>query len=443
MKNVRQCWTAALFILIFSWLMMDTAFADGGSEKLKKRIDQAAPGETVLLPPGEYEGPLRLVKPVILKAEHPGTAVLTRKTDEPALRIEADGVTVSGLQIADDQVWKSPAVWVEGDRVKLDGLTVRAGSTGIALREANDGEISNSLVEWNGELSIPLFDRGNGIDLYKSPRGRVIGNTVRNVYDAIYIESSDETSVIENRVEHSRYGVHFMYSNQAVIRGNTGEMNITGAMIMTVRGAVLSDNAFAKQSENVHSQGILLYDAHESAVLRNAVEGNRVGLYIEESNGNRIEDNLVDSNFIGIQLLSSKQNAIHGNTFIRNVVDAQAQSSEQNAIEGNYWDAFRGIDTDGDGRSNIRYAINPFFQELASKRPAFQLFFQSPGILFLENLYQSEQKGWAQDVSPLMKPPDPAAARNTRSGGIGSGLAGLFLLGAACVVIIFGRRKRS
>ena len=97
-----------------------------------------------------------------------------------------------------------------------------------------------------------------------------------------------------------------------------------------------------KQSENVNSQGILLFDAHATTVRHNLVEGNRVGLYIEEeSTGNRLESNGVSDNFIGIQLIGASNNTITGNRFSGNVADAQAQNSTDNEIMGNFWDSFR------------------------------------------------------------------------------------------------------
>ncbi|REE81548.1 copper-binding protein NosD [Paenibacillus taihuensis] len=39
------------------------------------------------------------------------------------------------------------------------------------------------------------------------------------------------------------------------------------------------------------------------------------------------------------------------------MIEAEATDSKNNQLQGNYWDAFKGIDSDGDGASNVAYAI--------------------------------------------------------------------------------------
>ncbi len=233
-------------------------------------------------------------------------------------------------------------------------------------------------IEWAAD-GVRMADKGNGIDLYNSHRMHLQDNAIYDVHDGIYMENSDAALVTGNRFERSRYGVHCMYTKGTVIQNNTGNLNITGAMIMNVQQVTMEGNTFAKQSENVNSQGIFLYNASGSVITDNRVEGNRVGLYVEQSADNRLDRNEVSSNFIGLQLINAASNTVEGNLFLGNVVDAQARGSESNDLSGNYWDSFSGIDTDGDGRSDIAYTINPFFQGLTQKRPPFQLFFSVAG----------------------------------------------------------------
>lgn len=433
---------AAVILLAGLWLgtSQGSIAAAETAGDLQELVDQALPGGTIQLEPGTYEGPLTIGKRVTLKAARKGTVTLLNRSQEPALKIEASGVLVADLDIVDEAVKESPSLLVMGDRIRLEGLLVRTGSDGIVMRDADDGEVSGTTIEWGAE-GVRMADKGNGIDLYNSHRVRLTGNAIRDVHDGIYLENSDDTTVAGNRIERSRYGVHCMYTKGTVIRNNEGLLNVTGAMVMAVRDVDISSNTFMKQNENVHSQGILLYDAHDTLVAGNIAEGNRVGLYVELSTGNRIESNVISYNFIGIQLLESSGNTISNNRFLGNVADAQARSSEANNLNGNYWDAFRGIDADGDGKSDIGYAINPFFQSLTGKRPAFQLFFQSPGMIFLEGLYQSERRSWTTDRTPLMAPPHLAEHGERAPSGSATGIAGLLLLGGAGAIIFMTRRR--
>lgn len=408
---------------------------------LQQLIDLAEEGSTILLPEGQYRGPLVIAKRLTIGVEPGAKVELHNSSERPAVSIVADDVVLSGLAIIDRTVKDAPSVLVSGDRAQLSELHVISGSDGIKMEDAHGGEVRGSLVEWGAGENIPFARRGNGIDLYQSHDVRIIGNTVRGVFDGIYMEFSDDTYVVDNRVEHSRYGIHTMFTKGNIIQHNIGTMNITGGMIMSVSGVELSDNIFTKQSENVNSQGILLFDAHDSLVANNLVEGNRVGFYIEHSTGNKIEDNSVTSNFIGMQLLESSENTITGNIFIGNVTDALARGNSINDIQGNYWDSFSGIDIDGDGRSEIRYAIHPFFQGLIQKKPAFQLFFGSPGIQFLESLYASGREAWTTDREPLMAPPIARLREIDGDTGLAAGIISMIFIALALAIIISTRRK--
>lgn len=418
-----------------------TAHAAGPAEPLQPLLDRAQPGETLVLAAGAYSGPATISQPLTLRVEDGGEAVLVHDGAGPALTISAAGVTVAGLRIVDETVKDAPTVLVAGDRALLDGLRISsAGKHAVTARDAHDGTVTRSSIAWAAD-GVRMADKGNGIDLYNAHRWVISGNTVAGVHDGIYMENSDDALVEGNVIERSRYGVHCMYARGAVFRGNISRLNVTGAMVMTSSGVTVADNTFVKQSENVHSQGILLFDAHETAISGNVIEGNRVGLYIEQSSGNTLERNRVRYNFTGLQLLEASDNTVAGNTFVGNVADAQARGSSGNRISGNYWDNFQGIDTDGDGASDIPYAINPFFSGLVHKRPAFQLFFQSPGMRLLEELHRSDRQQWAADDAPLIAAPAGLYEEGAAGGRAGTGMLGLALLGCAGGLLYYTRRK--
>jgi len=410
---------------------------------LQDILDQAVPGETVILPSGIYEGPIRISKPLTILAEQEGEVILRNDCLQTAVTIEADGTILSGIHIEDEALKEEPTVLVTADSVRLENLHIRTGAHGIAARDASNGTVSGTTIVW-APPGIRMADKGNGIDLLVSHRWQLTNNAIRDVHDAIYLESSNDGVITDNVVENSRYGIHTMFSKRTVIERNVGRMNVTGAMVMTAEHTSVRDNTFVKQSENVNSQGILLYDAHEITVSDNTVEGNRVGIYVEQSTGNWLEGNRVSSNFIGLQLVDASGNEIRANRFIGNVTDAQARGSKHNTIAGNYWDSFEGIDADGDGTSDIAYAINPFFASVAQKRPAFQLFFQSPGMVFLESLFQSGREGWSRDSSPLMVPPADGSRSGTAEGSRAmTGWTGLVLLGCTSIFILMMRRRKA
>lgn len=433
-----------LFLLWFFLALLHSSpvRAENKWLNLQALLDQAKPGDKLILKSGNYHGPITINKQLTIRPEEGGTIELRNMSDLPAITIEADNTTIAGLRITDVMVKETPTVLVKGHRAVMDRLHIQTGGDGISVRDANEGTLTNNTIDWMAD-DVQMADKGNGVDIFNGHRWKITDNTIRDVHDGIYMESSDDILVSGNVIERSRYGVHCMYTNRTIIERNIGNLNVTGAMVMTARQVSVDGNVFTKQSQNVNSQGILLYDTHETTVTNNTVDGNRVGLYVELSTGNFLKNNRVSYNFVGMQLLESSANSIKGNQFIGNVSDAQARGSEENWITENYWDNFRGIDADGDGISDITYSMNPFFQLLTKKRPAFQLFFQSPGLVFLEGLYQTDRDRWTMDKAPLMVPPDNDYQGGDQRGLIKTGLMGYILLGCTAILILSMRRRNT
>ncbi|MGG3280948.1 right-handed parallel beta-helix repeat-containing protein [Paenibacillus solani] len=442
MTTFRNKCCILVFLVALLLLPNSSVGAEGEGVSLQEIVDQAHPGDTVILKPGIYQGPITINKRLTILPEEDGTIVLRNMSPLPAVTIKADNTTIMGLQIIDEMVKETPTVQVNGHHTVLESLNIQTSGSGIVVRDADDGTLRNNTIEWIAE-GVQMADKGNGMDLYNGHRWNITDNTIHDVLDGIYLENSDDTYVNGNVIERSRYGVHCMYTNRTMIRQNEGKMNVTGAMVMAARQVSVIGNTFTKQSENVNSQGILLYDTHETTVSDNTVVGNRVGLYIELSTDNLLENNRVSYNFVGMQMLESIDNVVEGNQFIGNVSDAQTRGSEENRISNNYWDNFRGIDADGDGKSDISYAMNPFFQSLTQKRPAFQLFFQSPGMVFMEGLYQTERSRWTTDMAPLMDMPNSKYQQGDSESNVKTGLTGIVLLGSTFIFILWVRRRST
>ncbi|WP_281890712.1 nitrous oxide reductase family maturation protein NosD [Paenibacillus sp. YYML68] len=372
---------------------------------LQQLVDQTPRGAALRLSDGLYAGPVKVDKPLHIIAE--GNVVVRNESGEPAMSITAEDVRLQGLRIEQSGAGQQAAVLVTGSRARLLDLDIETEGNGIVLRDSERHVLERlSIVrkQASGQEQMPMSERGNGIDLFEVHDSRILNNAISQMNDGIYLESSHNNIIEGNQIEHSRYGIHCMYTDGTVISGNQGAYNVTGAMVMGVHDAVVESNTFVKQSESVNSQGLLFFDVHTSRIHGNKAEGNRVGLYVEQSNRNVFTDNEVIRNFIGVQFLESEGNQFTGNQFMGNVIEAEASDSRDNTFQGNYWEAFRGIDVDRDGTSDTAYVINPFFQRLTTAIPAYQLFFQSPGMQFMESLNRAGLEEWTKDTAPRMRP---------------------------------------
>ncbi|MGX1830867.1 NosD domain-containing protein [Paenibacillus taichungensis] len=408
---------------------------------LQPIIDGAKPGEVLVLKPGIYSGPVSIDKNISIRG---GLSVTLLNTEaESTITIRSDGVTLQGFTVRHLTNEPTAAIQVEGDHVEITGLDIQSQSFGIALRGSVDGLIHSNTISWAGPESASSGQKGNGIDLYNSHRTHIEDNKITGMRDGIYLENSRNLMVKANTLLHTRYGIHCMYIDGSSVVDNVGENNSTGAMVMGVKNTIVSGNSFRKQNENVHSQGILLYDVQQSSVHNNVVEGNRVGMNIAESSGNEIRGNTVLRNFIGIQLVLAEDNQFTRNQFVSNVIEASAMESRNNEMKENYWDSFQGLDLNNDGISELSYGINPFYEQVVNRNSAYQLFFQSPGMIFMSNLFMEGKAEWTSDRSPLMSM--EAESQTTKSGTQGSQaikettgvwIVGSILLGMATFIMI-------
>lgn len=422
---------------------------------LQQLVDRAQPGDTIVLTEEKYAGPVIVNKK--LKIDGRGTAILSNDTAEAAIRIQAAGVTLRGINILQHPAGgESAAIAVHANEAILEDVKIRTAGFGILLREADHAAIRDNVISWlpaEDTADTKLGQKGNGIDLYNSHHYRIEQNTIAGMRDGIYLENSHRGNVNNNRLYSSRYGIHCMYVEKTQIHNNQGEFNMTGAMIMGVRDIHVYDNVFTKQSSNVNSQGILLFDVQNSVIERNLVEGNRVGIYIELSKDNQLIENAIIRNFIGIQFKQAEDNKVQANDFVANVIEAEATNSGENEIHGNYWDSAQGLDLNNDGISEIPYAINPFYQQLIAKTPAFQLFFQSPGMTFLSDMYTDDREHWTTDSGPRMKINPLSAMPALSSGDAGEVkvlsdqtfilIIASLLLGTAIITILYSGVSKS
>lgn len=413
-KSPFICIAFAAILINLSWDLTEVDADEGSIPSLQEIVDRAKPGERIVLSDAEFSGPILINKKLTIQALE-GVSLINESL-EPAITIQAEGVTVQGIRVLQKQTGEeSTSVSVQANGVVLRNLKITTRGYGILLRDSVGGVLEDNLISWDSSQGpSTLGEKGNGIDLFNSSDTRIENNRIVNMRDGIYLDNSKDLNIFKNKILGSRYGIHCMYIDGTKIIGNIGEYNVTGAMIMGVRDVVVSDNSFVKQRNNVNSQGILLYDVQRSIVEKNDIEGNRVGIYLERSSQNELRNNSIYRNFVGIQFVNAENNFIHDNDFVANVIEAEAMDSESNQIEQNFWDTAQVLDMNNDGNSDIQYSINPFYRKLISETPAFQLFFQSPGISFLSGMYeQDNQHSWTTDSSPRLILNQPGLTSNS------------------------------
>ena len=389
-----------MLALLYSVDVTGQTPSGGETGTLQQLIDAAQPGETIQLKAGEYRENLVIDKPLHLMGTD--NVTLVNKGARPTLTLEANQVKVENLTIIHEGR-DSPAILVRGDHNTLHNLKIYTNSFGLRLDEAQHNTMTHLAIE--GDKRASFTERKHGIDLWRSHHNEIDATQIKYVTDGIYMEKSKNNRLRGNTVAYSRYGYHLMFTENTLLEANEAHHNVSGMMIMGTVGTVAKHNKLYNNHLNVRSLGLYLFDVKQAHISHNHILNNRVGILIEDSQQNELTQNVVRSNYLGLQFIKARDNHIYQNAFVANVVQGQAEESHHNIVEHNYWGDHVGLDLNGDGTSNLPYSVDPFFLKITDQYPPFQLFFHSPGLIFLENLIHIPFDQQLIDQAPLLANP--------------------------------------
>ena len=156
------------------------------------------------------------------------------KAGVSGLDLARDGVTGETLIIAGNA---TPAIFITGDGVKVDGVAVSGGSIGIAGKDAANVSIINSLISGTQGQGIHLRDSQtfeiaynrisatgqDGIDVRGSDNGTINDNNLTTIgQDGIDIDSSSNVDIMSNYVNDANgNGIEAVNGTDINIRGNS------------------------------------------------------------------------------------------------------------------------------------------------------------------------------------------------------------------------------
>jgi nitrous oxidase accessory protein len=358
---------------------------DGGG--LQAALERAAPGDVVELGPGEYEGPIRVDRAVVLRGR--GGVIDGGGVGTPLVvgaagaRIEGLTIRASGLDVGapDACIFVEPSA----TGAVLRDNTLRDCAFGIWVHETDAVQIVDNRI-W-GRESVRVADRGNGVHLFDGSDLVVRGNEVRDVRDGVYVSATEESLIEGNVAEHVRFGVHYMYSYRNTLRGNVMIGNTLGIALMESHDLVVEDN----RAIGNERQGLLFRDVQDSEIRRNRLERNGSGMFFFSSTENVIEDNLVLDNEIGLKIWAgSRRNRIEGNLIRGNREQVFYVGAEDQVWgtsgRGNYWGDYLGWDQDGDGIGDRKHRVDSFTAGLLYRYPGATLLLRSPALEILSHL---------------------------------------------------------
>ncbi len=318
------------------------------------------------------------------------------------VRITAAGASLRGFVVRGsgaslDQ--ESSGIAIEAPEVVVEGNRLEDTLFGVYVRRAPGVVVRRNWIE-SKPLDLPR--RGDAIRVWYSDGVRLEENVVRDARDVVLWYSSGLV-VRGNVVSGGRYGLHFMYCDDAEIAGNRLTGNSVGVFLMYSRRLRLTRNLM-RGNRGPSGYGVGLKDMDDALVADNVFVDNRVGAYVDNSPREvdatlLFERNVFAANDAGVRLLPLvRRNTYRGNAFLDNREQVSLTGGgrlEGNVWLGNYWSDYAGYDADRDGRGDVPYRAERLFESLVDRDPALRLFSYSPA---------AEAVDLAARAFPLVRP---------------------------------------
>ncbi|RMF87142.1 MAG: nitrous oxide reductase family maturation protein NosD, partial [Nitrospinota bacterium] len=292
----------------------------GPYTSLSQALNAARAGDTIAVHGGVYAGPLVITKQItLLGYDWPRIEGNGRGT---VVTLAAPGIVVKGFVIRNsgkslDQ--ENAGIAVEAPAAVIENNRLEETLFGIYLRKAHHSRIRHNVIQ---SKALPLPRRGDAIRVWYSQGVVIEGNVVEKGRDVVLWYSNNLT-VRNNVVSEGRYGLHFMYCDDALIAGNRLLANSVGAFLMYSRRLHLRQNIITA-NRGSSGYGVGLKDMDDAVIAENLFLNNRVGAFVDNSpreitSTTRFQGNVFAFNDIGITMLPSvRRNHLTQNSFINN-----------------------------------------------------------------------------------------------------------------------------
>jgi parallel beta-helix repeat protein len=250
-------------------------------ESVQQAVDAAAPGDTVQLLPGSYQGSVLVtISDLTIRGSGPDTVITPKADDTGACATAGHGICVTGTEGHRLTGVRIEALTVSGFRkngvtaAETDGMTVHAvrvlnnGQQGISQEKSVRAVLSGNEAVGNGQSGIFLANsvdnEGGAIDT----EGAVIaGNRLDGNRIGVTVRRARDLTVEHNSISGNCGGV-FVVGDEGVPRA--GALTVSG-------NRVVGNNKYCPPNprlDAIQGTGILFTGAEDSLVTGNQVQDN-------------------------------------------------------------------------------------------------------------------------------------------------------------------------
>jgi nitrous oxidase accessory protein len=364
------------------------------SEELAALVrDEAGPREIELMA-GIYRGDLVIKRPVAIRGSR-GT-VLEGTGTASVVTIDAKDATIENVAVRHSgrrHTTEDSGIKATGERIRVADVDVEDTLFGVSLEACKQCTIERAHVVGFGD-DAEL--RGDGIKLWEANDSVVRGCLVEHARDLV-VWYSRRALLEDDVVTGGRYGAHFMYAHDSVVRHSHFEKNVVGIFVMYSMRLRVEDNVLAG-ARGAAGIGLGFKDSDAVQVRGNWIVANTVGTYLDNTPRTladpvTFDDNLVALNDVAMRLNTSESGlSFHGNDFHQNAVMIEVDGGGDAmfvAMKGNRYSDYEGYDLDADGVGDVAYEVKALSSELTESRPALKFFHGTAAMGLLDAVARS------------------------------------------------------
>lgn len=382
--------------------------------QLRGWLDDPAGPPEIWLPERVFHGDWQIRRAVRLRGMGPGSRLqgsgLGTVVDVDAADVLLDNLTIVGT--GNRHTVEDSAVKLRGSRNRLTRLFLDQVLFGASLQTCRDCLVDRVHVVGRAGAAET---RGDGIKVWESHGSTVSHCLVERSRDLV-VWYSRHVTLDANVVRGSRYGSHFMYAHDAVVRRSAVIDNVVGIFVMYSERLLVEGNVLAG-ARGPAGIGLGFKDSDDVTVRGNWIVGNTAGMYVDQTPRSpdkplRIAGNVIALNNVGLRLhaqphgLLVTDNDLHENAETAEVDGGGDATTAQ--WTGNYWSEYAGFDLDNDGTGDVAWQVKRLSTELTDLRPTLKLLRGTAALATLDGVARAvpvlASKLLLSDPRPVMSP---------------------------------------
>jgi nitrous oxidase accessory protein len=376
--------------------------------------DPQGPTE-IWLAPGTYQGDLEIRRPLALRGA--GGVVLEGTGTGTVVHVEADDVTVENVAIRHSghrHTAEDAGLKAKGNRVRVVDVSIDDALFGAELLECHHCLLERVRVvgpEGDHEL------RGDGVKLWEANDSIVRDCVVEHARDVV-VWYTRRALLERNTVRHGRYGTHFMYAHDGIVRQSHVEDNVVGIFVMYSMRLTVENNVLAG-ARGAAGVGIGFKDSDAVTVKGNWFVANTTGTYLDSTPRTADQPVHFDGNVFALNEVALRfhmaEEGLHlaGNDFRQNAVMVEVDGGGDALaadVRGNHYSDYEGYDLDGNGVGDVAFEVKALSSELTERHPSLKFFYGTTALASMDAVARAvpvlASKKLLVDPAPLVRAPE-------------------------------------